>query len=154
MFALITTTIMLPEFILTSGIQIATNLINSVNFLIKLSHSDSDLKNLLTTSDVLDDLGIIKQFILEQKSREHTQQSVSVCIDSLNQTLIQLENNINSITQKIQNHRNLWFNFIRSYGIDEEKKQIPILINKMRHRFELTIKMITAQNHDNFICSK
>ena len=149
MFALITTTIMLPEFILTSGVQIATNLINSVNFLIKLSHSDSDLKNLLTTSDVLEDLGIIKQFILEQKSREHIQPSVSVCIDSLNQTLTQLENNINLITQKIQNHRNLWFGFMRSYGIETEKKQIPILIEKMRHRFELTIKMITAQNHMN-----
>jgi hypothetical protein len=62
--------------------------------------------------------------------------------------LTQLENNINSITQKIQNHGKLWFGFMRSYGIEKEKKQIPILIDKMHHRFELLIKISSiAANH-------
>ena len=53
----------------------------------------------------------------------------------------ELEKNINSITTKIEDHKQLWFGFMRSYNIAEEKILIPILINQLKHRFEILIKI-------------
>ena len=51
------------------------------------------------------------------------------------------DNNINSITSKIELHKTLWFNSFRSYDIAKEKNQIPILIEKLKHRFDILIKI-------------
>ena len=146
MFTMLTT----AEFLLTTGIYtsvtIASNLIRSVTYLMSIAHSDNELKNLLITSDVLEDLGVIKVFIEEQKHRDNIPASISVCIENLNTVLIQLEDNLNSITNKIQTHHQKYFNYFRSYNIGEEKKKIPILIEKMHHRFDLLIKI--NQNHN------
>ena len=56
----------------------------------------------------------------------------------------ELEENISSITSKIENHKNLWFGLVRSYNIYEEKKQIPILITQLKHRFEILIKISSS----------
>ena len=66
---------------------------------------------------------------------------MTICIDNLNQTLSRLEYNINNITCKIENHKKLWFNSIRSYNIHNEKLEIPKLIEQMNHRFEVLIKI-------------
>ena len=62
-------------------------------------------------------------------------------LENLEQTLSQLEQNVNSITYKIENHKNLWFNSFRSYNIENESRIIPILKEKMKQRFEILIKI-------------
>lgn len=141
MFALVSATrIINPEIIFTNGYYIANNLVSSISYLRTLSHSDNELKELMTNTDILEDIGIIKTFI-EEKKLKNNSQTIRVCIDNLNQTLINLETNINSITTKIENHKKIWFNSFRSYNISIEKIQIPKLVLQMKHRFELLIKI-------------
>ncbi|NBR10440.1 MAG: hypothetical protein EBT98_12480 [Opitutaceae bacterium] len=140
MLSIVATNIINPEIILKNGYFIANNLLSSVLYLKTLSHTDNELKELMTNTDILEDIGIIKTFIEEKKLKTDSL-SVQVCIDNLNQTLINLEENINSITSKIENHKKLWFNSFRSYDIHSEKMQIPKLVKQMKHRFEILIKI-------------
>ena len=140
MLSIVANNIINPEIILKNGYFLANNLFSSVLYLKTLSHTDNELKEIMTNTDILEDIGIIKTFIEEKKIKCNSM-SVQVCIDNLNQTLITLENNINSITSKIENHKKIWFNSIRSYDIQHEKTQIPKLVKQMKHRFELLIKI-------------
>lgn len=146
MFSLITATrIINPELLIKNGYFLANNLVSSILYLKDLSCDDYELKNILTNSDLLEDIGIIKSFI-EEKKIDSSSQTIKVCIDNLNQTLLNLEGNINSITQKIENHKKLWFHNFRTYNIEFEKKQIPKLITQMKHRFEILIKISTVMD--------
>jgi len=128
------------ELIIKNGASIASNLIFSIKYLSNVQHSDNELSELLTSSDLLEDIGIIKSFI-EEKKLINESTTVSLCLDNLNQSLKQLEDNINSITMKIENHKKLWFGYFRSYNISEEKRLIPRLVKQMKHRFELLIEI-------------
>jgi phenylalanyl-tRNA synthetase alpha subunit len=140
MLALMAGSIMYPELILRSSVSIATSLVTSVNYLISISHNDLDLHNLLISSDIVTDINIIKNFIEEKQHSNHSE-TVRVCIENLSNTLSELENNIKNITTKIEEHNKLWFYRFRSYNITKEKASIPILIDQMRHRFDLLIKI-------------
>jgi hypothetical protein len=140
MLSLVTSSIIYPELILRTSISLASNVVTSASYLISISHSDPDLHNFLTSNDIIEDINIIKTFIQEKQHKE-TSQTVSVCIENLSKTLEQLESNINCITKKIEEHKLLWFNYVRSYNISEEKIRIPILINQMKHRFDMLIKI-------------
>ena len=146
MLAIVAGSIMYPELFLRSSISIATNLVTSVNYLITISRSDVELQNMLVLNDIIEDINIIKNFIEEKAHTKHGQ-TTQVCIENLNKTLIELEKNIKSITDKIENHKNLWFNYMRSYNISQEKIAIPILISQMKHRFEMLIKVTTSLDH-------
>jgi len=143
MLALVASSIIYPELILRSSVSLATNLVTSVNYLITISHSDSELQNMLVSNDIIADINIIKNFIEEKEHKKHGQ-TTQVCLENLNKTLVELEKNIKSITDKIENHKNLWFNQIRSYNISQEKIVIPQLITQMKHRFKMLIKVTSS----------
>lgn len=129
-----------PQFIIKNGFYIANNLISSISYLQTLSFRDTELRDLMVKCDILEDLGIIKNFV-EEKRLKTDSKTIIICIDNLSETLHKLDSVINSITSKIDNHKNLWFNSFRSYNIHEEKKLIPILIEQMKHRFDILIKV-------------
>jgi len=143
MLSIVASTIIYPELILRSSVSLATNLVTSVNYLISISRGDIELQNLLISNDIIEDINIIKNFIEEKANKKHGQ-TTQVCIENLNKTLMELEKNIKNITDKIENHKNLWFNYLRSYNISQEKVAIPLLINKMKHRFEMLIKVTSS----------
>ena len=128
-----------PEIIIKTITTISSNLISSVHYLSKISQNDLELQKLLITSDITQDILIIKSFIEENKYSEESH-TILACINNLNETLSELEINISSITQKIEEHNNLWFKNFRYYNITKEKELIPILIEKLRHRFNMLIK--------------
>ena len=141
MFTLVTSNIISPELILTNAISITTNLIKSIKYLSQISYNDNELSDLIFTSDILEDIGIIKNFIEDMSLKTNLCKTIKICIDNLNQSLLSLEFNINSITFKIENHKKLWFGYLRSYNISNEKKQIPILMKQMYHRFNMLIQI-------------
>jgi len=134
---LVANQIMYPEIIVRSVISLSTNLIYSVKYLATISKNDFELQKLLSKTDILHDIIVIKSFI-DETGKNHT---VDVCIENLRETLSDLESNISSITSKIENHNKLWFSYFRSYNINLEKEQIPFLIEKLKHRFDLLIKI-------------
>ena len=140
MLSLVATSILYPELIIRSTVSLATNLTTSVSYLVSISKSDVELQNLLVTNDIIDDINVIKTFIEEKELTNHSE-TVRMCIHNLSNTLSELEKNISSITLKIESHKELWFSYMRSYNINDEKKQIPFLITKMKHRFDLLIKI-------------
>jgi len=143
MLSLVANQILYPEIVIRSTISIASNLVTSVNYLNSLIKNDSHLQKLLNLNDIIEDIGIIKSFI-EEKQKQNSSKTLDICLENLGQILIDLEENINRITYKIENHKNLWFHNFRSYNVKIESENIPILIEKMNHRFEILIKISSA----------
>jgi len=143
MISLVANQILYPEIVIRSTISIASNLVTSVNYLNSLIKNDSHLQKLLNLNDIIEDIGIIKSFI-EEKQKQNSSKTLDICLENLGQILIDLEENINRITYKIENHKNLWFHNFRSYNVKIESENIPILIEKMNHRFEILIKISSA----------
>jgi phenylalanyl-tRNA synthetase alpha subunit len=145
MLSIVASQIVYPELILRSSVSIANSLVTSVKYLISISKDDIDLQTLLITNDIIEDINVIKTFIHE-KQDHNTSDTVKLCIDNLSKTLEDLEKHINSITNKIENHKTLWFNYFRSYNITHEKAVIPLLIRQMKHRFDLLVQITSSLN--------
>jgi hypothetical protein len=142
MISLVANNLIIPEIILRSTISISTNLLYSYKYLLSLSHTDIILKDILKQNDLLADMLVIRTYVIEKdKLNIHLNESIKICLQNLNRTLTEIENIINSITHKLQIHKTLWFHNFRSYNISEEKSQLPFLIEKLKHRFELLIKI-------------
>lgn len=147
MLSIVATQLINPEVIFKSTISITTNLINSIQYLNSITKKTNnyELNSYLNLNEIIEDIGIIKSFIEEkQDSNNLESKTINICIENLSLILFELEDNINSITRKIENHHNLWFNYFRSYNISCESKKIPKLIDKMKHRFEILIKISSA----------
>lgn len=145
MLSIVASQIVYPELILRSSVSIANSLVTSVKYLISISKDDIDLQTLLITNDIIEDINVIKTFIHE-KQDHNTSDTVKLCIDNLSKTLEDLEKHINSITNKIETHKTLWFNYFRSYNITHEKAVIPLLIRQMKHRFDLLVQITSSLN--------
>ena len=111
-----------------------------MHYLKKISENDIDLQKLLNNSDITQDILIIKCFI-EENHEYFDSNTLLVCINNLNETLTELEIHVNSITKKIKDHEQLWFRYFRYYDISKEKEIVPLLIEKLRHRFNMLIKI-------------
>jgi peptidoglycan hydrolase CwlO-like protein len=138
--SIVASQILYPEIVIRSTVSIASNLVSSASYLNSLIKHDTNLQNLLNLNDIIEDIGIIKSFI-EEKQKQNKSKTLGICLENLGQILKELEKNIDSVIYKIENHKNLWFNSIRSYNITNESKNIPILLEKMKHRFEIVIKI-------------
>jgi phenylalanyl-tRNA synthetase alpha subunit len=143
--SIFTSQMLYPELIFKTITTLSTNLIYSVQYLIKISQNDLELQKILIKSDILQDINIIKSFIEENKYKQQSSTILS-CIHNINETLEVLEKNITSITQKIKEHDEKWFKYFRSYDITIEKEIIPFLIDKLKHRFDMLIKISTIIN--------
>jgi len=140
MMSIVASQILYPEIVIRSTVSIASNLVYSASYLNSLIKHDTHLQNLLNLNDIIEDIGIIKSFI-EEKQKQNTSKTLGICLENLGQILQELEQNIDSVIYKIENHKHLWFNSIRSYNITNESKNIPMLLEKMNHRFEIVIKI-------------
>jgi hypothetical protein len=140
--SLVASRLIYPELILKTITSLSGNLISSVHYLKKISENDIDLQKLLNNSDITQDILIIKSFI-EENHQYFNSNTLLVCINNLNETLTELEIHINSITKKIKDHEQLWFRYFRYYDISKEKEIVPLLIEKLRHRFNMLIKIST-----------
>jgi hypothetical protein len=138
--SLVASRILYSDIILKTITSLSGNLISSVQYLKKISENDIDLQKLLNNSDITQDILIIKSFI-EENQEHFNSNTLLACINNLNETLSELEIHINSITKKIKDHEQLWFRYFRYYDISKEKELIPLLIEKLRHRFNLLIKI-------------
>ena len=56
-----------PQFFIKNGFYIANNLISSISYLQTLSFRDTELRDLMVKCDILEDLGIIKNFVEEKR---------------------------------------------------------------------------------------
>ena len=146
MMSIVASQILYPEIVIRSTVSIASNLVASATYLNSLIRHDTHLQNLLNLNDIIEDIGIIKSFI-EEKEKQNTSRTLGICLENLSQILQELEKNIDSVIYKIENHKNLWFNYFRSYNITNESKNIPILLEKMNHRFEILIKISSVINN-------
>ena len=140
MMSIVASQILYPEIVIRSTLSIASNLVSSSSYLNSLIKNDTNLQKLLNLNDIIEDIGIIKCFI-EEKQKQNTSKTLGICLENLGEILKELERNIDSVIYKIENHKHLWFNSIRSYNIVNESKNIPILLEKMNHRFEILIKI-------------
>jgi len=128
--------------IIKSLIFLTTDVSKSIYNLIKISN-DNDLKSILVKSDIMSDINIIKLFIEEKANLKEYNKSVITCIDNISETLRNLEYNINCITSMTKLNNELWFSYFRRHDTTEQKQNIIFLIDQLKHRFNLLIKIIS-----------
>lgn len=133
-------TMIYPHVIINSITSIASNLILGIGHLLTIS-DDTELQSIILTTDIIQDIQIIKSFVEDKEKHKTNNKSLLSCIDNLNKTLIDLESNINIITQKTEYNKQVWFSYFRRYNTTKEKENIILLIKQLNHRFELFVKI-------------
>ena len=133
-------TMIYPHVIINSIASIASNLIVGIGHLLTIS-DDTELQSIIFTSDIIQDIQIIKSFVEDKEKHKTNNKALLTCIDNLNKSLIDLESNINIITQKTEYNKQVWFSYFRRYNTTKEKENIILLIKQLNHRFELLVKI-------------
>ena len=133
--------ILCPEILIKSIRILTSSLLSGIYNLISIT-KDIDLQKILISTDLIHDITIIKSFIEDLENTKN--KTILASINNLNETLKELEHTINSITNKIEYHKILWFSYFRSYDITSEKESLVFLSNQLKHRFNLLIKISTT----------
>lgn len=133
--------ILCPEILLKSIIGLTGSILKGIYNLISIT-KDTELQDIILSSDIIHDITVIKSFI--ENISKPDNKTIMECINNINDTLQQLENTINSITNKFELHKNLWFSYFRSYDITSEKDTLKFLSNQLKHRFNILIKISTT----------
>jgi len=134
--------ILCPEILFKSITALTGSLLTGIYNLISIT-KDTELQDIILSSDIIHDITVIKSFIESINKRDHNK-TIIECINNINETLQQLENTINSITNKFELHKKLWFSYFRSYDITSEKNTLKFLSNQLKHRFNILIKISTT----------
>lgn len=129
-----------PHIIINSITSITSNLIVGIGHLLTIS-DDSELQTIILSSDIIEDIQIIKTFIEDKERHKNSNKVLLSCIENLNKTLINLEKNIKSITEKTEYNKQVWFSYFRRYNTTKEKENIILLVKQLNHRFELLVKI-------------
>ena len=126
-------------------IYLTTDVTKGIYNLMKISN-DIDLQNIISKSDIINDIQVIKLFIEEESNINENNKTVISCINNILETLKNLESNISSITTKTNLNKQLWFSYFRSYDVSKEKTNIIFHIDQLKHRFNMLIKIISVMN--------
>jgi len=127
-------------------IYLTTDITKNIYNLMKISN-DIELQNILLKTDIINDISVIKLFVEEESKINENNKTVISCLNNIADTLKNLETNINSLTNKINLNKQLYFSYFRSYDISEEKKNIIFLIDQLKHRFNILIKIISVMKN-------
>ena len=130
--------ILSPEILLKSITSLTGSVLKGIYNLISVT-KDTELQEIILSSDIIHDITVIKFFIEDINKPDN--KTVIECINNINETLKQLENTINIITNKFESHKNFWFSYFRSYDITSEKQNLKFLSNQLKHRFNILIKI-------------
>lgn len=128
-----------PEVLIKSIVSITSRLISNIYHIVTTTQ-DIDLKKILVTTDIIHDITIIKSFIEEKEERVENK-TILTCIHNIDETLKDIDDTIKSINNKFEIHQKMWFSYFRSYDISLEKERIIFLSDRLKHRFEILIKI-------------
>ena len=131
-----------PEVLIKSITSLTSALISNIYHIVSTTR-DIDLKKILLTTDIIHDITIIKSFIEEKEVKEvkEVNKTLLTCYHNIDETLKEIDDVIKSINNKFENHQKIWFSYFRSYDISLEKESIILLSDRLKHRFELLIKI-------------
>lgn len=134
-----------PEVLIKSILSITSSLVSNIYHMVTTTQ-DIDLKKILITSDIINDITIIKSFIEEkhEKELENVNKTILTCIHNIEDTLKEIDDVIKCINNKFEIHQKMWFSYFRSYDISVEKERIIFLSDRLKHRFELLIKIYST----------
>jgi chromatin segregation and condensation protein Rec8/ScpA/Scc1 (kleisin family) len=118
---------------------VSSGLVSSLSYLITISY-DKELMQIILSSDIINDIKIIKNFLDENNIKNIENKTVIECINDINDTLKNLETIIKNITDKIEYNKSLWFSYFRTYNLQQDREELKILITQLEHRFNLLIK--------------
>lgn len=128
-----------PEVLIKSITSLTSTLISNIYNIVSTTR-DIDLKKILLTTDIIHDITIIKSFI-EEKEVKEVNKTLLTCYHNIDETLKEIDDVIKNINNKFENHQKMWFSYFRSYDISLEKESIILLSDRLKHRFELLIKI-------------
>lgn len=130
--------ILSPEILFKSITILSASILKGIYNLISIT-KDTELQDIILSTDIIHDITVIKSFIEDIDKTDN--KTIIECINNINETLKQLENTINTITDKFNLHKNLWFSYFRSYDITSDKHNLKFLSNQLKHRFNILIKI-------------
>lgn len=102
----------------------------------------SDIEKYIDSSDLQLRLRVIQTIVADFKDIESSS-AVHITLESLNETLLDLKNLIESIYKKKKEHMEKWFYKWRSCYLTVEYQQLKSLDLKIQGRFELLLEVNT-----------
>ena len=105
------------------------------------SESKSKIGNLLKKTDIQTTVKVLENFICELDINEETPETIIFCLKQLHNSLVNIENNLKLIFDKIKYNKSLLiFSGMRSYTFEDNisniKDELEILENRRRLLFE------------------
>ena len=136
-------------YLLTNGIvSIAIN--DTTNVLLGLVRDviveHPDIKNTTDKIDLHNKLMIIDNFMKIIPKELENNKCVSVCLNSIHDIIMQIQNELSQINKVIETHQEKYFNYFRKY---DYYSQLNNLINYKKildERFETLLKIISTLN--------
>jgi len=136
-------------YLLTNGIvSIAIN--DTSNVLLGLVRDviveHPDIKNTTDKIDLHNKLMIIDNFMKIIPKELENNKCVSVCLNSIHDIIMQIQNELSQINKVIETHQEKYFNYFRKY---DYYSQLNNLINYKKildERFETLLKIISTLN--------
>lgn len=137
---LVTEAVYMANTLVTPVIFLSSGLIKSIKYIMTISHADNELQQILSNTDIVKDIEVIKSIVTNQPENTISNPSIQLCLKHLTEILSEIESLLKTISAKLARHHKKWFHSIRQYNISTEKDQLMSLIRKLHHRFELYIK--------------
>ena len=101
----------------------------------------------LEDTDVKTTIKILENFISELDVNENTPETIIFCIKKVHNTLINIENNLKLIYEKIKYNNSLWvLSSMRSYNFNDNIKNIKKELIKLENRRKLLFDTLKLSN--------
>ena len=101
-----------------------------------------NLESLKSQSDVLH--ALVED--LTENERAESSAAIHVCLSQLADTMTQIQNNFEQIDKTIHEHNKKWFNYFRSYSVEEPKERLAKLAPKLDEQMDRLIKILAIPN--------
>ena len=122
--------------------QTCSSIIVLLNYLIYDCNNFYEIKQKIELLDINNKISVINLIIEENIEKYSDKKSINLVFNSIKQILEELNEELSSLKNKIEDHKQLYFSYFRKLNLQNEIKSIENHNNILDKRFELLIKSV------------
>ena len=103
--------------------------------------SDVDIKKIIKNLDIETKLNIINSFIKSMKDI-NLSEHIIISINSINEIIKEIEEEINDINKEIIEHKSKWFYYLRKTNNLENINKLKTSVKILDSRFDILMKLL------------
>lgn len=132
---------------LTTSAQGIYSLVSSISSS-SIYASDQDISKFLKELDIHSDISILEILIKEIDIHKHHTQTLSQCLEKLQECVINIENELIEINKRLLYNKSLWIAIsMRSYGFQDIIENLKILKVNLKNRKKMLFDVIKINDY-------